>query len=276
LVAGEDGPVAFPTAKGSGAVTSFSQADGFLEIDALASTLDAGTRARVTLIGESAAMPDLVVMGSHDIALDIVLGALTDQGFTARSIAVGSQGGVTAAVRGECDLAPVHLVDPASGIYNVHLLRGGLALVKGWQRMQGFVHRGDDARFADKDAADAIKAALADARCLMVNRNAGAGTRVLIDKLLGGAKPAGYSNQPRSHNAVAAAVAQGRADWGIAIASVADLYGLGFLPIAPEDYDFLLVESRRHRPAVQAFLDALRDEAVREKIRAMGMRPAEV
>jgi len=276
LVAGEDGPVAFPTAKGSGAVTSFSQADGFLEIDALASTLDAGTRARVTLIGESAAMPDLVIMGSHDIALDIVLGALTDQGFTARSIAVGSQGGVTAAVRGECDLAPVHLVDPASGIYNVHLLRGGLALVKGWQRMQGFVYRADDARFADKDAADAIKAALADARCLMVNRNAGAGTRVLIDKLLGGAKPAGYSNQPRSHNAVAAAVAQGRADWGIAIASVAGLYGLGFLPIAPEDYDFLLVESRRHRPAVQAFLDALRDEAVREKIRAMGMRPAEV
>ena len=95
----------------------------------------------------------------------------------------------------------------------------------------------------------------------MVNRNAGAGTRVLIDQLLGGARPAGYSNQPRSHNAVAAAVAQGRADWGIAIASVAKLYGLGFLPIAPEDYDFLLVESRRERPAVQAFLAALRDDS---------------
>ena len=88
------------------------------------------------------------------------------------------------------------------------------------------------------------------ADCLMVNRNAGAGTRVLIDRLLAGARPAGYSNQPRSHNAVAAAVAQGRADWGIAIESVAQLYGLGFLPIAPEDYDFLLVESRRDRPAV--------------------------
>ena len=68
-------------------------------------------------------------------------------------------------------------------------------------------------------------------------------------------------------------MAQGRADWGIAISSVARLYGLGFLPIAPEDYDFLLVESRRDRPAVQAFLAALRDEAVREKIRALGMRP---
>jgi putative molybdopterin biosynthesis protein len=273
LVAGESGLVAFPTAKGSGAVTSFSQADGFLEIDALAAALDAGTRARVTLIGQETTLPDLIIMGSHDIALDIVLGAL--KGFTARSIAVGSLGGVTAAERGECDLAPVHLVEPATGIYNRHLLRGGLELVKGWQRMQGFVHRSDDSRFAGKSADDAIKTALADPRCLMVNRNAGAGTRVLIDKLLGGGKPAGYSNQPKSHNAVAAAVAQGRADWGVAIESVARLYGLAFLPIAPEDYDFLLVESRRDRPAVHAFLAALRDDGVREKIRALGMRPAD-
>jgi putative molybdopterin biosynthesis protein len=276
LVAGEQGPVAFPSAKGSGSVTSFSQADGFLEIDALAPALDAGSRARVTLIGQSAALPDLVIVGSHCVALDAVLGALADRGLSARTIAVGSLGGVAAAERGECDLAPVHLVDPASGVNNTHLLRGGLALVKGWQRMQGIVHRPDDPRFVGRDATDALKAALADARCLMVNRNAGAGTRVLIDRLLTGARPAGYSNQPRSHNAVAAAVAQGRADWGIAIESVAPLYGLSFLPIAPEDYDFLLIERRRGRDAVQAFLAALRDESVREKIRALGMRPAQV
>ena len=60
---------------------------------------------------------------------------------------------------------------------------------------------------------------------------------------------------------------------GIAIESVARLYGLAFLRIAPEDYDFLLVESRRDRPAVQAFLAALRDDSVRQKIRALGMRP---
>ena len=275
LVAGEEGPVAFPTAKGSGSVTSFSQADGFLEIDALASALDAGTRARVTLIGQTSALPDLVVVGSHCVALDVVLGALAEQGLSARTIAVGSMGGVAAAERGECDLAPVHLVDPASGVYNAHLLRDGLALVKGWQRMQGLVHRPDDARFAGRDAAGALEAALADRRCLMVNRNGGSGTRVLIDRLLAGARPAGYSNQPRSHNAVAAAVAQGRTDWGIAIESVARLYGLGFLPISPEDYDFLLVESRRNRRAVEAFLAALRDPGVRENIRALGMRPAD-
>jgi molybdopterin molybdotransferase/putative molybdopterin biosynthesis protein len=273
LVAGAAGPVAFPTAKGSGAVTSFSQADGFLEIDALASSLDAGTRTPVTLIGHSTTLPDLVVVGSHCVALDAVLGVLADQGLTARTIAVGSQGGVTAAARGECDLAPVHLVDPASGVYNAHLLRPGLALVKGWQRMQGFVYRPDDTRFSGRSADEAVKIALADKNCLMVNRNAGAGTRALIDKLLGGKRPAGYSNQPRSHNAVAAAVAQGRADWGIAISSVARLYGIGFLPIAPEDYDFLLVESRRDREAVAAFLVALRDDAVRAKIRALDMQP---
>lgn len=274
LAEGAHGPVAFPTAKGSGSVTSFSQADGFLEIDTLASALPAGTRARVTLIGQAATVPDLVVMGSHCVALDAVFGALAERGFIARTIVVGSLGGVAAAERGECDLAPVHLIDLATGRYNVHLLRPGLSLVKGWQRMQGVVFRHGDTRFEGRGAVDAVKAVLADGACLMVNRNAGSGTRVLIDQLLGGMRPFGYSNQPRSHNAVAAAVAQGRADWGIAIESVARLYGLGFLPLAPEDYDFLLVETRRERPAVQAFLAALREEATRAKVRSFGMRLA--
>jgi len=104
-------------------------------------------------------------------------------------------------------------------------------------------------------------------------RNGGAGTRLLIDQLLAGARPPGYGNQPRSHNAVAAAIAQARADWGVAIAPVARLYGLGFLPLSPESYDFLLVESSRDRPAVQAFLAALKDDNVRARIRALGMQP---
>jgi putative molybdopterin biosynthesis protein len=272
LVEAEQGPVAFPLAKGSGAVTSFSQADGFLEIDALAPALDAGTRARVTLIGRAAHSPDLVFMGSHDVALDIVLGVLADGGFAVRAIAVGSLGGVAALERGECDIAPVHLIDAKSGRYNEHLVGPGLALVKGWRRMQGFVYRPSDSRFAGLSAAAALRVAIAEKDCLMVNRNAGSGTRVLIDRLLEGARPAGYSNQPRSHNAVAAAVAQERADWGIAIEPVALMYGLGFLALAPEDYDFLLRESRRDRPALAAFLAALRDETVREKIRALRMQ----
>lgn len=271
LIEGDEGPIAFPTGKGSGSVTSFSQADGFLEIDALASALDADTVAQVTLIGSTAHAPDLVIMGSHDVALDVMVGALADRGFSARTLAVGSLGGVAAASRGECDIAPVHLVDPGSGQYNKHLVTPSLSLVPGWQRMQGVLFRPGDARFEGKSAGEAIKAALADASTLMVNRNAGAGTRVLIDTLLNGARPAGYANQPKSHNAVAASVAQGRADWGVAIEPVAKLYGLGFLPVAPEHYDFLVVESRRARPAVRAFLEALQDAAIRERILALGM-----
>jgi putative molybdopterin biosynthesis protein len=274
LVAGEAGPVAFPSGKSSGAITAFAQADGFLEVEALTTAVDAGTRANVTLLGQGE-VPDLVLAGSHCLALDILLSALTEQGFTARTLAIGSLGGVAAARRGECDLAPVHLIDPTTGLYNRHVTGPGLTLVRGWERMQGILYRGGDVRFEGRAARDAVSAALADPACLMVNRNAGSGTRVLIDDLLDGARPVGYGNQPRSHNAVAAAVAQQRADWGVAIESVARLYGLGFLPLTPECYDFLLVESRRDRLAVQAFLSALREEHVRERIRSLGMRPAE-
>ena len=276
LVPGENGAVAFPIDRGSGAVTSFSQADGFVSVDALSAGLDAGGRHKVTLIGASAGTPDIVIMGSHCVGLDVVISSLADQGFSARTVAIGSQGGVVAADRGQCDIAPVHLLDPATGAYNRHLVRPGIALHPGWQRLQGLVFRPGDTRFEGKSAQEALAAALGDPACLMVNRNAGAGTRILIDNLLAGRRPPGYANQPKSHNAVAAAVAQGRADWGIAIAPVAQLYGLGFLPMSPEDYDFLLVEDRRQRAPVQAFLAALRDEATRAKIRTLGMHPAEI
>jgi putative molybdopterin biosynthesis protein len=275
LVDTGQGPVAFPTGKGSGAVTSFSQADGFVAIDALASALDADTVADVTLIGSVAEAPDLIVMGSHDIALDAVIGAVGERGFSARVLAVGSMGGAAAASRGECDIAPVHLIDPQTGQYNVHLAKTGLALLPGWQRMQGLLFRRGDRRFEGRTAEEALAAVLADAGTLMVNRNAGSGTRVLIDRLLAGKRPPGYANQPKSHNAVAAAIAQGRADWGLAIQPVAAMYGLGFIPVAPEHYDFLVAEARRERPAVQAFLAALRDPGTRARIRALGMELVE-
>ncbi|HEY6022899.1 MAG TPA: molybdopterin biosynthesis protein [Pseudolabrys sp.] len=274
LVEGDQATIAFPIGKGSGAVTSFSQADGFVEVDALASAIDADTEAKVTLIGNAVHAPDLVIMGSHDVALDVVVGTLANRGFSSRTLAIGSLGGVAAISRGECDIAPVHLIDSTSGQYNKHLVAPGLALVPGWRRMQGLLFRPGDARFEGRSAQEALKIVLADASALMVNRNAGAGTRVLIDKLLHGARPAGYANQPKSHNAVAAAIAQGRADWGLAIEPVSKLYGLGFLPVSPEHYDFLFIDQRRERPAIQAFLAALRDEETRSRVRALGMEPA--
>jgi putative molybdopterin biosynthesis protein len=274
LVRREDGLVAYPTGKGSGSITAFAQADGFLTVPALADSLAAGTEAEVTLFTPHLRLPDLVIMGSHDIGLEAVVGRLAGKGHAVRLIAVGSLGGLAAARRGECDIAPIHLLDPKTGEYNTPFLSPGLDLIEGWRRMQGVVFRPGDVRFAGRSATEAVAAALADPACVMVNRNPGAGTRILIDGLLKGRRPDGYWIQPRSHNAVAAAVAQERADWGVAIEPAAKAYGLGFLPLAAEHYDFAVVAERRSRPAVAAFLERLGDPEVREVLRSLGFTPA--
>ncbi len=274
LVEGDGGLIAYPTGKGSGAITSFAQADGFLRIDALADQMPAGTEAEVTLFTPHVRVPDLVIVGSHCTGLDLVTAPLARAGLLVRSIAVGSLGGLAAAKRGECDFAPIHLFDEQTETYNTPFLGAGLELLPGWRRMQGIVFRRGDTRFEGLNAQDAVRAALADPTCIMVNRNQGAGTRILIDRLLGEARPDGYWNQPRSHNAVAAAVAQHRADWGMTIAPVAHAADLGFIPLAEEHYDFALVTARKQRPAVQAFFDALASEEARAALTQAGFRPA--
>ena len=274
LVEGADGLIAYPSGKGSGAVTSFSQADGFLRIDALADQMAADSEAKVTLFTPHVRVPDLVIVGSHCTGLDLVTAPLAHAGLTVRSIAVGSLGGLAAAKRGECDFAPIHLLDDKTETYNAPFLREGLELVAGWRRMQGIVFKKGDRRFQGLSAEQAVRTAIADPTCIMVNRNQGAGTRILIDRLLGGARPDGYWNQPRSHNAVAAAVTQGRADWGMTIAPVAGAMDLGFIPFAEEHYDFALVAARKDRPAVRAFLDALASHHTRAALESAGFRPA--
>jgi molybdenum cofactor synthesis domain-containing protein len=274
LVQGADELIAYPTGKGSGAITSFAQADGFLKIEALADQMPTGTETEVTLFTPHVRVPDLVIVGSHCTGLDLVTAALARAGLLVRSISIGSLGGLSAARRAECDLAPIHLFDEKTETYNAPFLVDGLELAQGWRRMQGIVFRAGDARFEGLSAQDAVRTAVADPTCIMVNRNQGAGTRILIDRLLGAARPDGYWNQPRSHNAVAAAVAQNRADWGMTIAPVAHAAGLGFIPFAEEHYDFALVTDRKQRPAVQAFLAALASEESRTALERAGFRPA--
>jgi putative molybdopterin biosynthesis protein len=275
LVEGEDGLVAYPTAKGSGAVTAFAQADGFVEVEAERDALNAGERRIVTLIGAETRPPDLTITGSHCLGLDRLVDVLAEEGLTCRLIVVGSTAGLNAARRGECDLAGIHLLDPTSGLYNTPFLGAGLSLLPGWRRRQGIVFRPGDPRFASAaDAASAVAAALADPACVMVSRNAGSGTRVLIDGLIAGARPPGFSNQPRSHNAVAVAVAQGRADWGVAIESVARLYGLGFLPLTDEHYDFALPVSRAGSRAVACLAAALDTPAFAAALAELGFSRA--
>jgi putative molybdopterin biosynthesis protein len=276
LVPGGDGGddaaalVAYPIAKGSGAVTSFSQADGFIAIGRDVESVAAGTPVTVQLIGRALRLADLVVMGSQCVGLDLIVGRLQAGGISVKTLNIGSTGGLAAAKRGECDVAAMHLMDPQTGIYNRPFLTPALELATGYRRMQGIVFRPGDARFETRSIAQATAAILADADCIMVNRNAGSGTRILVDRLLNGAKPVGYWSQPKSHGAVAVAVAQGRADWGVAIETVARPYELGFIPLQEEHYDFVVPLARRARPAVRQFFDLLHERELRDALTALG------
>ncbi len=261
---------AFPMGKGSGSVTTFSRADGFLVIPRQREYLEAGDIVEVHLLGQGLQPADLVVIGSHCVGLDYLLGRLQDRGFRTKFLAVGSSGGLAAARRGECDLAGVHLLHPETNTYNRPYLTEELLLLPGYRRMQGIVFRQGDARFEGKTPTQAVVAALADPACVLVSRNRGSGTRVLIDQLLTGARPPGHLTEARSHNAVAAAVAQGRADWGVAIATVAADAGLGFLPLREEHYDFVVPRRRWDRPAVRGFRELLQEEQTRQALAARG------
>jgi putative molybdopterin biosynthesis protein len=267
-----DGLAAYPMGQGSGSVTTFSRADGFATIGRHEEIVEAGTIVNVQLLGRDLQLADLVVIGSHCIGLDYLLGELQRNGVRSKFLAVGSTAGLDAAKRGECDLAGVHLLDPKSNEYNRPFLTPGLQLVPGYGRLQGIVFRRGDKRFEGKTAQDAIANVLTDSNCVMVNRNQGSGTRVLIEGLLGGVKPRGYAVQPRNHNAVAAAVVQGRADWGMTLDIIARNAGLGFLPVQEEQYDFIVPVARMPRPGVVAFMKLLKQPSTREALVRLGMK----
>jgi putative molybdopterin biosynthesis protein len=165
---------AYPMGKGSGSVTAFSRADGFVRIGRNTEIVDADATVEVRLIGRDLPLADLVVIGSHCVGLDRIASRLSREGLRVKVLAVGSQGGLAAARRGECDVAPIHLLDPESGRYNEPFLSRGLTLLPGYTRMQGVVTRDDESRD--------VGALLADPGLRMVNRNRGSGTRVLIDR----------------------------------------------------------------------------------------------
>jgi putative molybdopterin biosynthesis protein len=269
---GEPALAAYPMGQGSGSVTTFSRADGFTTIGRHEEIVPAGTKVEVQLLGRDLQLPDLVVIGSHCIGLDCLLGTLQQQGVRSKVMAVGSTAGLDAAKRGECDVAGIHLLDPESGEYNRPFLTPALELIPGYGRLQGIVFRAGDTRFEGRTPAEAIAAAVRDPSCVMVNRNQGSGTRALIDRLLAGARPSGYAVQPRNHNAVAAAVAQGRGDWGMTLDTVAKGAGLAFIPVQHEQYDFVVPRERAGRPGVRAFRDCLADPSTRAALSRLGMQ----
>jgi putative molybdopterin biosynthesis protein len=263
---------AYPMGQGSGSVTTFSRADGFATIGRHEEIVEAGTLIGVQLLGKELQLADLVFIGSHCIGLDYLLGVLQQRNVRSKFLAVGSTAGLDAAKRGECDLAGIHLLDPKTDEYNRPFLTAGLELIPGYGRVQGVVFRKGDPRFEGKTVVEAVKAVRCDPSCVMVNRNKGSGTRALIDRLLEGEKPPGYAVQPRNHNAVAAAVSQGRADWGLTLDRIAANAGLGFLPFREERYDFVVPKTRANREGVVAFMKLLNEPATRDALARLGMK----
>lgn len=268
LVAGEEGLAAYPLGAGSGSVTAFGRADGFIRIPAATEYVDEGASVAVHLLQQGARPADLVAIGSHCVGFDFLLGLLADASYRVKMVPVGSTGGIAAVGRGEADIAGIHLMD-ASGRYNTPFVPQGVRLLRGYRRRQGIVFRTDEevlSGLADADLAEELRTG----RHRLVNRNPGSGTRILIDQLLEGARPDGYLHQARTHHAVAAAVEQGRADWGVTLDTVATAAGLEFRFLQDEQFDFAVPEARWDRPAVVALRALLEDPAVVDELRRLG------
>ncbi len=264
--------IAYPLGKGSGSVTTFSLADGFIKIDQHTEYLDEGEIVSVQLLSEEIEPADVVIIGSHCLGLDLLMTHLKEDGFSAKALHVGSTSGLKAARRNECDLAGVHLYDDRTDKYNTPFLNSDLVLIRGYHRQQAFIHRNGDKRFQDKDFREAIDFVLQDSQCRMVNRNTGSGTRILTDQLLKGIKPTGYAAQAKSHNAVAASISQNRADWGIAIEQVVRQYDLTAIPIQKENYDFIIHKSRMNSASIEAVQAILQSESFQRELQGKGFQ----
>jgi putative molybdopterin biosynthesis protein len=271
----EQSPVrlrAYPMGKGSGSVTTFSRADGFITIDRHVEMIDEGSLVEVKKIGSESRPADLVLIGSHCVGLDYLLEEMQSRGVTSKIFSVGSTAGLNAAKKGDCDIAGIHLYDPASDSYNSPFASDEVIVVEGYTRQQGIVLRADESQTTDLklNARALVRTLASKENRLMINRNQGSGTRFLIDRLLqeflAGVQPSGYEIQVSNHHAVCSAVAQGRADWGVAIEAVAIDHGLRFVPIEQEKFDFAIPRDRLKTKPVKEFLKLLEDPAVKRAL----------
>ena len=283
LVRSEAGEaLAYPILKGSGAITSFSMADGFVEIPEGQEFLEEGDEVEVKLFGRDYRPSDLVFIGSHCIGVDVLLGILRrrDPNLLAKVINVGSLGGVRAIRDGEADIAGIHLLDEKTMSYNRPFLeryglKGRAILIRGYRRQQGLiVQRGNP--HGIRRFEDVVRKGLK-----FVNRSAGSGTRLLIDSWVRDlsersgveagslkSKIKGWNFEVNTHSAVASAVSRGIADVGVGIRPAAEVHGLDFIPLAEEEYDFLVPSSRIEKDPVKRFLSALRSEEFKRELGA--------
>lgn len=261
---------AFPIGKGSGSVTAFSHADGFVRIDRLTEQVESGSEVTVQLLSRNIVLANLVIMGNPCVGMDLLISRLQQRGMQVKYISMGATASLAALKRGQCDIAVLHNFDRYSDDEKQAFFQQGLSLLKGYRRQQGLVFRQNDPLFTGKSVQVIIETVKKQPSCLMINRNLGSSARQLVDRLLEGSQPNGYWVQAQNHRAVIAAILQGRADWGIAI-NGAIPEGLEFLPVQDEAYDFVVLGKQLTQGPVSAFLTMLKDDNVATDLQAIGL-----
>ena len=271
--------VASPLARGAGAAMSLVRADGFCVIDQNCEGVEAGETVPIELYRSLDEIDrTLVAVGSHDLMLDVIAdmmgsgaGGTGETAYLASSH-VGSMAGLMALNRGECHIAPTHLLNGETGVYNVSWIKSTFSgkevcLIKGVGRIQGLI--------IPKDNPLGIKSVEDLVRCHYINRQRGAGTRLFLDFVLakagiGSQSIEGYSREAATHMAVAAAVQSGSADAGMGIASAAKAMDLGFIPLGEEEYDFAILPAFLELKQTEVFLDILKSPDFHEKLKGLG------
>ena len=267
--------VATPLARGAGAAMSLVRADGFCIIEQDDEGVEAGAEVSVVLCRDLDSLEHTVVsIGSHDLILDIIADLMPSlfPGTYLSSTHVGSMGGLLALKNGEAHIAPIHLLDGDTGAYNIPVVKKlfidrPMALIKGVGRVQGLMVQPDNPL--------GIVGIEDLPRCRYINRQRGAGTRLLLDHKLktAGIDPlgiAGYGREAATHMAVAAAVQSGSADAGMGVLSAAQAMGLGFIPVGEEEYDFAIPADFLGLAHVMFFIETLKNPNFLRKLQELG------
>ncbi|WP_176859489.1 molybdopterin biosynthesis protein [Peptococcaceae bacterium] len=262
--------VTTPLNRGAAAVMSMVKADGIVKVERLCEGLEVGETVQVRLLRPLNEIKNtLVITGSHDMMIDV----LADQ-MAVSSAHVGSLSGIMALRRKECHMAPIHLLDEATGVYNEAYVRQyfpnqKMVLIRGVGRIQGFmVPKGNPKQIAGIED-------LKQRRVTFANRQRGAGTRILFDYTLKQQNMAaeeinGYEKEYATHMAVAISVKSGVADTGLGVYSAAKAMDLDFIPLANEQYDFLVPAEYLEDPRVQQFIGILSSSHFKQQLLDLG------
>ena len=272
-----DRMVATPLQRGAGVIMSLVRADGIAQIPRFSEGLDAGSPVEVQLLRPLGEVQNTVVaIGSHDLTLDLIASHLSRRlpGPGLSSSHVGSLGGLIALRRGEAHIAGCHLLDEATGEYNVSYIQRylpsvPLVLMNLVGRVQGLIVPTGNPK-GIRSLED-----LGRPGVVFVNRQRGSGTRVLLDYKLAGLSLdaegiSGYDREEYSHLAVAAAVASGSANTGLGILSAARALGLDFLPLLTERYDLVVPREHFDSELLQPLINLLQDSEFRREVESLG------